>query len=208
MPRSLGKLVALLVVAALCGCTAAGATPAPDPTVTVVSSPTPTGTPVAAWDPADPTTWVISAEGVGPLRLGDDIAEAVAAIPAFPEPDDAAANCGNPAITLLGPPGASTADGGILLAAAETGEIVAVAVSIPGPLTAEGVGVGSTLGDVRAAYPTAVESLRYGSTPQLTVQSDSGWITFQSTDGMGQDAAPVDLVSVIVGGTPPNEYCG
>lgn len=163
-------------------------------------SPSPTA---AAEDPLDPSTWLISAQGIGPARLGQPVAGIVSQLTEYQVPADAASTCFNTAITFLAPPGGSVSTAPLLLAANPDGTLYAVALSATGPKTAEGIGFGSSLASVTATYPGAAESVRAGAVNQYTVQGTPGWITFQD-DG----ASGVGLVSVVTGNVPPYEYCG
>ena len=81
-------------------------------------TPSPTPTPVAA-DPADPSTWLIDAEGIGPLRRALPIDEAVALMPGY-----IVGTCPNPAVRFLRTD--DITDPSIALAAADDGRVVRV----------------------------------------------------------------------------------
>lgn len=207
MRRILSLGAAALIVVALAGC-APEHTPSTDPTVAdepTTSRATPSATPTAAAeDPLDPSTWLISAQGIGPARLGQPVAAIVAALTEYQVPADAASNCPNPAITFLAPAGGSTSNAPLLLAANPDGTLWGVAFSDAGPHGVSGVGVGSSLADVRAAYPTGTDEMRYSDTPNLlTVRGTPGWISWEYDGG-----TQITLAQVNAGSLPPNEYCG
>lgn len=207
MFRSAGASLAVALTALmLAGCTQPMVPPSMSPTPEA-ESPTPSASPTPTAveaDPADPSTWVIDAEGIGPWQLGDARDDVLALGTAYVPTTDG--SCFNPAVVFLGEPGTSTADAPLLLAFDQQDELVAVAVSgLDQPATADGIGVGSSADEVRGAYPDATETVRGQVAPQLTVEGEPGWITFQIAD---DPAATVDLVSVVRGGLPPSEYCG
>jgi len=195
---------ALLVLA---GCVMDPGSPS-DPNNGESSTPSATAMPtpsVAAEDPLDPSTWLISADGIGPARLGQPVAEIVARLTEFRVPADAASSCFNTAITYLAAPGGSVSTAPLLLAANPDGTLGAVAFIAPGPHSASGIDVGSSLTDARAAYPTATDEKRATDTPNLlTVRGTPGWISYEYDGGPTQ----ITQVQVITGGLPPSEYCG
>jgi len=154
----------------LAGCTTASGTaaPIPQPTSTASSSAlaptltaTPTPTPSPVEDPADPSTWIVTEEGIGPIKLNAPFSDAVAQLPTGVErvPEicrhsvwwkDANGD------QLVVARDSSTDDAGPL-------ELVFWAdwlepYAVDGPRTAAGIGVGSTLDEVWAAYPDATET--------------------------------------------------
>lgn len=174
-------------------------TVAADPGTTTPASATPTS---AVQDPADPATWIISAQGVGPLLLGEKAGDAALAVPGYRDVTDRNA-CPNTRVTFIGPAGTSSQNAPILLLSDDSGSLAGVALSAVGPKTSEGVGVGSVAADVKAAYPAAVPGKR-GATDVfnlLTVHGSPGWISYELTD---DSVRQVDLIS---GGLPPNEFC-
>ncbi len=188
------------------GACAGSGTPTPSTTPHAeASSTSPSATPTPVQDPADPTTWIVSADGVGPARLGQSVAGAVAAMSSYVDVSDPA-GCPNPRVTFLGPAGSTVANAPLLLIADEQGSLVGIAFTESGPRTVDGIGVGSTAAAVAQAYPHAVPGTRGpSSVPNLvTVQGIPGWISFE-LDGGG---TTIDQVSVTSGGPPPYEYCG
>jgi hypothetical protein len=136
--------------------------------------------------------------------LGQPVAGIVSQLTEYQVPADAASNCPNPAITFLAPAGGSTSNAPLLLAANPDGTLWGVAFSDAGPHGVSGVGVGSSLADVRAAYPTGTDEMRYSDTPNLlTVRGTPGWISWEYDGG-----TQITLAQVNAGSLPPYEYCG
>lgn len=191
------------LVAAVSAC-ATGATPTNDAPGGSSSPETTSPTVVQAQDPADPTTWIISADGVGPARLGQSLKDVEAAFTGYVDVSDHNA-CPNPLITFLGPAGSTMADSPLLLDTDETGVVVGIAVSKVGPKTAEGIGIGSTATAVNTAYPAAIAGSRGPTTEHnlLTVHGSPGWVSYEIVVG----DETVHQVDVMSGSLPPNEFC-
>jgi hypothetical protein len=74
----------LLLAAVLAGCaTAAGRGPSASgsPSTSTGVTPTPESTPSVTADPEDPSTWVVTEHGMGPITLGAPFPEALALMP-------------------------------------------------------------------------------------------------------------------------------
>ncbi len=175
--------------------------PSPTPTPT----PTPTETPVEPVDPVpdanDPTTWLVSEDGIGPFRLGMPFSEAAALLPDR-------GGCGedrdpvpsvyyglDSRLWITGGDDATVIPGGLEFVEWTSqggGTSDATATT---PRTAEGLGVGSREADVRAAYPGATEVERNG----LYLQS--GRVFFGIYEGV---VASVGVTAVDI----PYEFCG
>lgn len=129
----------------------------------------------AVADPAQPSTWIIGFDAVGPLVLGTPSAEQHGVLAAF-EPEVAGDGCGldfvsTPTGLRVGT-GESAADGvtSIVLNAEVPAEAGA------GPRTANGIGIGSTIDDLVTAYPDA----------RKTSDMGEGLITYAVTDASGR----------------------
>ncbi|MGU3409475.1 hypothetical protein ACLBWP_05155 [Microbacterium sp. M1A1_1b] len=178
----------------------------------VVEQPTSTPTPTPTRRPFsanDPTTWTISFDEVGPVALGGAVASELDDLePAFTA--DPNSLCPNPDVYFY--------DNGAqqsLIVSAVDGKVFGITVGGneqpgqplgTGPTTAQGLGVGSTLPQLQAAYPDLERmptTLAYGL-PEWTVSDGSRHITFvlSSEDG------PVKTVWVSTNPNPPYEYCG
>lgn len=112
---------------------------------------------------AQQTGDVVTADGYGPVRIGMTLAEAEAAVGHPLALDDVLAeHCESFGITVQ-PNGAGGAfEQGYPVFEAEDGRVTRVSFyGAPTARTPEGVGVGSTNTEVRAAYPNAVEAPAY-----------------------------------------------
>ncbi|SIO09409.1 hypothetical protein [Agromyces cerinus] len=202
--RSLSMLaLAAIAVTVLAGCTGSPAD-AGEPSTPVVTAepspaPTPTPAPVEA-DPADPSTWLIDADGIGPFELGMPLDAAVALVP-----DYTVETCPNPAVRFLGSETASSPT--IILVAADDGGLAEVTLSgSTQPATAGGIRVGSTVTEATSAYPGLELTQRYAD--RYTLEGTPGWISF-TTEGLDVGpTAPITTISVVEGAVPPSEYCG
>ena len=206
------------------------ATTTPEPTQTETPSgapvigrptPTPTPTPTSTRPPyslSDPGTWTISGDEVGPIALGGQ--DAV-------ETDDLAGvftadtGCLNPNVTFWVP--VDPASPWLTVVRADDGTVQSIQIGNGaqnegqrGPTTVQGIGVGSTLAEVRAAFPDA----RYTEPGNDTdaVPSDSpygGWTTTINGVYVSFRVPPVNeeqrVDGVWVSTTdqdPPTEFCG
>ncbi|PZE65958.1 hypothetical protein DEI83_08060 [Curtobacterium sp. MCBD17_021] len=196
-------------------------TPAAAPVVeTPEPAPTPpqTGPVRRPYDLADPGTWTITGTEVGPIAFGgpasgelDDVDRGYARLPNSEpcRPDD---------ITDFDRPGL-----GSLSVLHRDGAVSAVSVHSPtgddpvpagavddNPSTPEGMGIGSTLDELRQTYPDIAVSGSYstdGSTDGpysfWTIEQDGRFITFQ-LDAAGEQ---VNMIWVASTKVPPMELC-
>lgn len=157
------------------------ATPTPTPTPTLTPTPTPT---VAApvQDPADPSTWVIGFQGVGPISLGAPLDEQESALPSFS--DDTDPLCTAAYRWLNGATGVR-----IVLVKATDGTDATAAIVIgnsqfpdrpTSPSTAGGIGIGSTVQELQGAYPALQETGTYSDSMTYYGITDGhgAWIVF------------------------------
>lgn len=176
----------------------------------VVDEPTPTPTATstrAPYSAADPATWTISGDEVGPIAIGgpvdgelDDLGAAYTR-----ETDDA---CPSPDVTFWHADGYAP-----LTVTAADGRVAGVAIglgspleTLRGPTTPEGMGVGSTLSDLRAAYPdlTRLDAAVAGDQQEWTIVRNGEHVTFQT----GADPDVVAIVWVSSVAAVPYEFCG
>lgn len=171
-------LAAGALALALTGCVPAPSTPGfvegtPGPSAS--ASPAPNADPEGAVaDPAQPSTWTIGFDAVGPIVLGTPSTEQHAVLAAF-EPEVAGDGCGldfvsTPSGLRVGT-GESAADGvtSVVLNAEVPAQVGA------GPHTANGIGIGSTIDDLVKAYPDA----------RKTSDMGEALITYAVTDASG-----------------------
>ncbi|MFB8386768.1 hypothetical protein ACFC3F_06465 [Microbacterium sp. NPDC055910] len=190
--RSAAAFVAVILAVSLTAC----ATPATTgPTDPVGISATPTASSPAATAGPD------EIEGI---RVGEPFSSATAAIPEFAT---------TPGCEWVG---SAPRDGYSLVVQRETdgdddAPVVLVAVSAPsdeaaaaGPITPEGIGIGSSVEDARAAYPDAVEIPGVGDRLYLKVPGDAGAALFLSYSDGGDVIWALTATSLQ---TPPYEPC-
>jgi hypothetical protein len=179
----------------------------PDPTPTPTATATPTK---GAFTLDDPATWTISGSEVGPVAIGgalaaetDDLESAYHLLPKGPGcvVTDTWAREGAGTIQLGWQSDGSAKTVSSVVLSTEGG--VTPTSPLSGPTTAAGIGLGSTIADVRAAYPvlTAVmpEVSGAGSIWETTVAD--GVLRFQ----LGDDGEHVNAVYVT---TDPNQPMG
>ncbi|GIT79005.1 hypothetical protein LLS1_06740 [Leifsonia sp. LS1] len=153
----------------------AGANGAPSGTAVPGEGPG-AGNAAGAADPARPETWTIGYAGVGPVVLGDASTAREEALAAF-APEPPAGACGLDFVT--GPSGLrigtaeSAADGVTQIVVASAGAPAAAGVS---PRTSDGIGLGSTIGQVTIAYPDA----------RRTSVEGEALLTYAVSDGAGR----------------------
>lgn len=206
-----GVLVASAL--ALTGCATDAGPSGPSGTATTsppTASSTPTSTPSptqAAADPADVTTWTVSAQGIGPARLGEAFSDVTAALPAWTVVPGcswtAALSSVDQQVSAYFARNSDDAEGDVTTV---TFEALADSVTpADGPRTAEGIGLGSTRDEVMAAYPAAVSqkpTIADGELLRVRTQGSAA-MYFEIREG----ATTVSAVTVTVRPEPPYEVC-
>jgi hypothetical protein len=178
---------------------------------TSTASATPSATPTQS--DAGPAGWTVDFDGVGPFLVGEDVADAVAAVPP-PYAAAPASACPNPATQILQSDSSPTI---WLQDLAGTGriDVVAVGGDAPGdpretgsPQTESGVGVGSSLEDVQSAFPgSTLETDLEGQPDRLVVSGigssgDARYLVFGFFD------STVQTISVQASSEKVWEFCG
>lgn len=192
-------------------------TPSSAPVV-ITPAPTPTTPPYSA---TDWSTWTITADGIGPATIGsatgtDDAALREGLTPAPPLVDDTGTviyqwGCANPNARIW-----ERSDGKVVEIVGD-GVVQTVVISGPsdstatqpavGPKTLAGIGLGSTLDEIRAAYPNVVQTrtdAAGGTGDTFWAVPDGGrFIVFQ----IPADGTSVSRVYVSATDEPAYDYC-
>lgn len=183
------------------------ATPTETPTPTPAATPTPTPTPTTA-DAADPSTWTIGFDGIGPITLGMRMADVTAAAPTF---SDVTYDICRPGQLDLEAPDH------LVVSAFDTQDAPGVVgdldvrsftsadgrSTLATPRTDRGIGIGSSAQDLFTAYPGIPKTGTYADITDYYGLSDGAgtWIVFAVLDGT------VDRITVGPASTMPSEYC-
>ncbi|MER7448634.1 hypothetical protein [Microbacterium sp. NPDC097977] len=203
--RILTPLFGMAATAALLAGCAAPVSPAPTvtQTVTTPADPTPSASPSAS-----PTAGA-TPSGIGDVDLGTPYDEAVAmagATPAEACPWLASAEADGYTLTLQRPeiPEQDPAVVDLVQVSASPAELEGRPAV--GPLTAEGIGVGSRMDEALAAYPDAVEIESVGDRRYLAIESEAGTGSVFLTYTAGSDI--IWAVTATTLEKPPYESCG
>ncbi|MFD6055911.1 hypothetical protein [Agromyces sp. NPDC060279] len=184
----------------------ASETPIPTPTPSPSPTPSPTPTPtVAAPDPADPSSWLISVDGIEPIQRG---AAYPGAIDSLTELYSVEPSGLCPELVYLKHPDKA----GLLVILSDDGSTVhRVSVSSStrdagwphdGGATAAGIRLGSTEAELAAAYPDLELVIDRPSSIVYAVGDDAaGWIDFLVIDGVVWSIIAADTKFV------PQELC-
>lgn len=199
-------LMAVLLTACASGPSPSGTAPDPSHTSAApVESPTPTSTATPDEDAANPADWTVRDSGIGPIELGARFEEARAEVPTWTVQDacswTAFWNDPDGAVTAYFAEDSAARDGVTTIDVAALTEAVAPEDA---PRTAEGIGLGSTRDQVRAAYPDAVEQAATIGDAMLLRTGAQGTIFF--TFQAGSDV--VSAITVTSRDEPPYEVCG
>ncbi|SOC89528.1 hypothetical protein SAMN05660766_3253 [Curtobacterium sp. 314Chir4.1] len=188
----------------------------------VLITPTPTPTPTAPpYSATDWSTWTITADGAGPATLGsatgaDDAALREGLTPAPPLVDDTGTviyqwGCANPNARIWersdGTVVEIVGDGVVQTVVISGASDSSVTQPEVGPKTLAGVGLGSTLDEIRAAYPNVVQTRKDpvgGTADTFWAVPDGGrFIVFQ----IPADGTSVSRVYVGATDEPAYDYC-
>ena len=191
--RGLALMIVVGVSAALAGCVdgtvGAEATSSTRPSLhspTPTPTPTPIPTPGPSENPADPSTWLVTFAGIGPLKAGTELSEVAAELSGFEQLAAPEEQC-SAYVYKLTSWSRATASGN----ATDHEHAVDVNVSWMGsaeaprgadvarsPRTERGIGIGSTIAEVQAAYPDLVQT-RPGAVPTYGITDGTRWILFR-----------------------------
>ena len=200
--RTMSKPAATIAVTfalLLSGCGPLGGA-APDST----SVPAPTASALAptveSIDPFNASSWTISTAGVGPVEIGQNLQDARAALSHFSE--QPADSCPNPRVKVFTLSDAQTL---WLVLDEEGAEVVGLRLSDyegglgnpVGPRTIEGVGVGTTVDAMWAAYPDLLTDSASGVALFSSVAPSGVWLTF--SPHLGEDQSLIRTVDVYPG---------
>ncbi|NQX11865.1 hypothetical protein HQQ80_09540 [Microbacteriaceae bacterium VKM Ac-2855] len=198
----------------------ASVAPTPSPTSTPVPTPTIEPTPIIVapaptptLDPSDPDTWTIDFDGVGPVSFGGSIAETATVLQATPYALSGTSADECPArffvtdgsvygeMVLAPDPTAANAD-----VIGTIGLNLNQGSAVTGPRTRAGIGMGSSLAEMLAAYPDIERTGSYGDgVDYFAVSNGAGvYITF----AVYTDSSTVHSITVNHQDTPVSEYCG
>lgn len=191
--------------ALLAGCAApASPTPTVTQTVTAPADPVPSATPSASAPAAD-----VSPSGIGDVELGTPYDEAVATAGAAPvEACPSLASAEADGYTLIlqraEPPEQDPAVVDLVQVSASPADLEGG--SPIGPVTAQGIGVGSRVDQALAAYPDAAEIESVGDRRYLAIESEAGTGSVFLTYTAGIDT--IWAVTATTLEEPPYESCG
>lgn len=154
-------------------------------TPTVAATATPASTPTPSSDAADPATWVISFDAIGPLVSGAPLADVPGELGAFKQLRAPDAECSAFVYVVTDHLNASVrAERGNPSRAAEStvfwkGSAAPVAADVQrSPRTATGIGIGSSLDQLKAAYPE-LRVTQESAVPTYGITDGSRWILFR-----------------------------
>lgn len=179
-------------------------TPAASPSPVTDGGSTPAATP-AAIDVSDPSSWLITFDGVGPLRVGGRISEQRPAMTAFAEdPRDYCPRAAFQPVTGDAPHLWAILDGDFETVTAVVVRGGAEPNAEGSPKTEAGIGLGATTAELLEAYPDISEPVASNNSMVYAVNGGDGkWIDF-STSPEGY----VSAITVMDAPKPPSEYCG
>jgi hypothetical protein len=210
MIRGISVSVGLLAVLALAGCAPAVATPTAAPTVAQTPSATPT--PVATPTKPDEADLVVTPDGIAPLVIGQLVPE---------QPTDVAvmvwdaSYCADPTIGVK--PGDPTAGAWVAnypkdstgylaglpfevvtLNHARTAPIAGMLVTSTNLATPEGIHVGSTLAELKAAYPALKTGPHSSISDVFSIDGSAGTLIFEVANGLTARYWPAERVGTVL----------
>ncbi|KQR37433.1 hypothetical protein [Microbacterium sp. Leaf159] len=204
--RILSPLFGAAVTAALLAGCAAPASPTPTVTQTVTASadPSPSPSPSASSTP----TAGVSPSGIGDVELGTPYDDAVAAAGATPVeacPWLATGEADGYMLTIQRPEVSDQDPAVVDLVQVSASPVDLEGKPAVGPLTAEGIGLGSRLDQALAVYPDAVEVESVGDRRYLAIETGAGTGSVFLTYTAGTDI--IWGVTATTLDEPPYESC-
>ncbi|VXC00812.1 hypothetical protein [Aeromicrobium sp. 9AM] len=195
MKRMLGTIVVLVLFTA--GCGSGPTSEGNDPTVEQTSA-SPEATPETTAPPADSSDLVVTPGKVGDVKAGMTKEEALAT--GFFDADvEGVEGCTFPLQW-------KKQFEGVDVLTREDGSIGSLGVTKGGPVTAEGIGVGSTLADVKAAYLelSAVKEAGFDQAGVFHTVGDDhiGFLFGEATPASITDSSKVSFMEVTSGKLP------
>ncbi|WP_417554095.1 hypothetical protein [Microbacterium sp.] len=208
--RTAAAVTIAMTMLALAGCGTASADPVAAPSKGTAPSSAPTQNEPAApkTDPADPATWTVTAQGIGPIELGGSFADAQATLPSWTGDEQCtwvdSWTSTDHSQTGLFARDHDDSDGDVNMVAFESLEDTVAPAD--GPRTEKGIGLGSTRDEVMAAYPDAASQkpvIADGELLRVGAQGSPA-IYFAIREG----ASMVSAVTVTAMDEPQYEVCG
>jgi hypothetical protein len=175
-------------------------TASPVPTATETPTATPTTPPAPVYSADDPGTWLIDFSGIGPLQLGTPLTDIEAALPLPPDVCRSGVDgFFDHTIVAVAPDSSAP----LSMALAQSNGQLADGDGPGHPTTAAGIGPGSTVDQLLAAYPDVEPYPSYGDQTVYRITDGVSWIHFQPYGG-----DVIQAVTVQNDDTFPKEYCG
>ncbi len=191
----------MLGVLVLAGCAGAGVQSSPSPSASVSVTATSTPTP----DLTDPGNWVVGFGSVGPLKVGSTLADAGSALDPFTKQQQTVcpwliiltSPTAFPGVSVWVPVGDDTIIDQLVVGDGSAGEVP------HSPRTAAGIGLGSSVDQIMAAYPDAVVSPGRNESTVYSVTDGSGfYINMSVRSGAVNSLVTRDTTAI------DGEYCG
>ena len=187
--------VAAAIVVVLAGCAPAPAAPTAA-TTSAPATPVDTPTPTPTLNLDDPASWLIDFTSVGPVTLGSPIADQPANMTHFTNQIDPASGSNGqlwsapatPSIGIAPPEGDNSSPNiGSISVIGYSASSTATESAANSPKTARGIGTGSTINAMLAAYPGIEKTGTYSDlTDFYGVPDGSGhWIVFVTRNDLG-----------------------
>jgi hypothetical protein len=210
-PRALRLAAIAALSVGLVACSSPGAESTPSskattsPSASSTPSETPTQVPTPRFDAADTSTWLITADGIGNAKIGEESVAATLA-PVFAEAD----RCEG--LEYYEASGATPVDFGVITHPGDGG-VSGIGVRVPGdiavtgpvagtPLTQSHIGLGSALDELQAAEPEG--KLEDGAEISgYIVSAGAHWMVFEVSE-----AEPFVRGITVTDTLPPTGFCG